>query len=454
MAVKDWFPTGRNNSQGWRLDIVSLLAVIGENSVAEHAQPLTASWLCVLPRLIPAPQALLKSNRPLGLPTTSAIVVGVHSGLRVDSLNYFGDLLHNIEEVKRYEFKQFRVTWTEKAEKQQVERQQRQQEKRDRTSAKLDAEAGGQTNGTTSVKAMQEDLDGPRMIGPHRFSPLRLISITSFVATWALFIWAACIKDAVACLSIFTVSFAATLGCAGQFWRPKLAERPSTAEVPAGDVVIRTRKGGFIVVQCKEEIARELYVASEECDYYINDANLFKAMSGVGVFLFMIGVVLLGNCNWTMQAAIGVLFILLNGAYWTASLAEKRRFWDLTRFDKQDITPPHLSDGHKEKPMGPGRENDKPNFTRTLWYAIQATRENKWVAQSGAAPATEAWKEWLRLAYENRNNKDWDAVEAKNRLMKEAAKKDKDDPKEAFRGQAAEQAPQIIPSAPRRSGTL
>jgi len=60
----NWFPVGKAGENGWRLDIVSLLAVIGESSMESHAQALTSSWTCILPRIIPAPQALLKATRP------------------------------------------------------------------------------------------------------------------------------------------------------------------------------------------------------------------------------------------------------------------------------------------------------------------------------------------------------------------------------------------------------
>lgn len=63
--MSNWFPFGKNgNEEGWRFDIVSLLAVIGENSIEAHSQALTSSWTCMLPRLIPAPQVLLKPARP------------------------------------------------------------------------------------------------------------------------------------------------------------------------------------------------------------------------------------------------------------------------------------------------------------------------------------------------------------------------------------------------------
>lgn len=54
-----WFPVGKGGENGWRLDIVSLLAVIGESSMEAHSQALTSSWTCMLPRIIAAPQALL-----------------------------------------------------------------------------------------------------------------------------------------------------------------------------------------------------------------------------------------------------------------------------------------------------------------------------------------------------------------------------------------------------------
>ncbi|KFY12575.1 hypothetical protein V491_06728, partial [Pseudogymnoascus sp. VKM F-3775] len=69
-----WWPEGKDNQNGWRLDIVSLLAVIGESSMAEHSQPMTASWIACLPRIIPAPQVLLKPTRPTRMPHANASV--------------------------------------------------------------------------------------------------------------------------------------------------------------------------------------------------------------------------------------------------------------------------------------------------------------------------------------------------------------------------------------------
>jgi hypothetical protein len=47
-----------------QLDIVGFLAVLGEGSVLSNAQVSTLSRLVFVPRLLPAPQALLRPTRP------------------------------------------------------------------------------------------------------------------------------------------------------------------------------------------------------------------------------------------------------------------------------------------------------------------------------------------------------------------------------------------------------
>ena len=71
----NWFPVGKGGENGWRLDIVSLLAVIGESSMESHSQTLTSSWTCILPRIIPAPQALLKATRPSRLRMSTILLL-------------------------------------------------------------------------------------------------------------------------------------------------------------------------------------------------------------------------------------------------------------------------------------------------------------------------------------------------------------------------------------------
>lgn len=110
-----WFPYGRQDLPGWRFDVITLLAIIGESSVAEHAQTLTASRLCLLPRIIPAPQALLKPVRPQRLPEANAKMTGVHSGVVLDTVGFFANILQPLDEMKPFSFKVLEIKHTKEA---------------------------------------------------------------------------------------------------------------------------------------------------------------------------------------------------------------------------------------------------------------------------------------------------------------------------------------------------
>jgi hypothetical protein len=99
------FPWGRQDLPGWRFDVITLLAIIGESSVAEHAQTLTASTLCLLPRIIPAPQALLRPVRPQRLPEVTAKMAGVYGGVVLDTVGFFANIMHPLEAVRPFGFR-------------------------------------------------------------------------------------------------------------------------------------------------------------------------------------------------------------------------------------------------------------------------------------------------------------------------------------------------------------
>lgn len=164
--------------------------------------------------------------------------------------------------------------------------------------------------------------------------------------------------------------------------------------------------------------SRELYTGTEECHYNVGP-KLYRVLVGIGTFLFMLSIVLLGNCDFPMQAAIGGSYMLLNGALWLVSLLHKDWFWDLSLYVVRDITP---SDALHADLTFPGTRNeDRENvasFTRTLWYAIRETKKTGWMRKMGAAPATAEWDEWLKEAErEARNgNRGWKAVERRVEL--------------------------------------
>src|SRR5271154_2813422 len=79
----------------WRLDVVSILAILGESNIKLNAHIITSTRLCYLPRLMPAPQGLLGESRMKQLPQEKDVdVVGVFNGNKSDGLNYFAALLH------------------------------------------------------------------------------------------------------------------------------------------------------------------------------------------------------------------------------------------------------------------------------------------------------------------------------------------------------------------------
>lgn len=85
-----WDNGGFDNFQ---LDIVGFLAVLGEGSVLANSQVSALSPLFYLPRIIPAPQALLPPTRPRTLPSTPASVTGVFSGNTKDRVYHVANIL-------------------------------------------------------------------------------------------------------------------------------------------------------------------------------------------------------------------------------------------------------------------------------------------------------------------------------------------------------------------------
>jgi hypothetical protein len=422
MGLQEWFPTTTNDSPGWRLDIVSLLAVIGESSMESHSQALTSSWTCILPRIIPAPQALLKPSRPTRMPQVNAAVVGVHNGTLVPTLNYFPNILHPIEDLPAYSFKVLRITHAgSRLSTPPTANRDRAKALSASTSIELGILENGppvplvrQSTFNTIKNSLSRDKEKPR-VPPQPFSPLNILSVLSCLLTIGLVIWARYLRDGTAIVALVTISCASSIVGYASWWSPVLMKRTFKSKVPAGDVIIRTREGAFLLVKCNEDVARELYTGTEECQYYVQ-TQPYRILVGFGTFLLMVSVVLLGNCNFTMQAAIGLSYIILNGAFWGSSLIRKGRFWDLSNYTVEDVTPKDASNADVF-------QNDtlegRPSFTRTMWYAIRETKKIGWVKRGGAAPKTDEWDEWLKLAELNAvdSNRGWNAVEVREAVV-------------------------------------
>ncbi|KAJ5945668.1 hypothetical protein N7454_002507 [Penicillium verhagenii] len=368
-----WFPLQVDDEAvTWSFDIVGLLAVVGGSSIEKHAQYITASHLAGLPRLLPAPETMLDTDRPDRLPSVKDVtVVGVHSGNQFQELNFFADVIHRIGELKSFRFQSYRITYQKK-----------------------DVEDNG---GILSQGAPP----GKAVIPLHTWSSLNLLTLISFLITIALFVWAGVQHDAVAFLGLGTMSISTATACLSAQWRPILSVRHAKGVVPPGDVVIRTRSGAFIAIECSEEIARELYAGTEECSYVYN-GRIHQALLATSTVLLMASIIFFSNCGWKIQIAVGLAYIILNLAYWTlALLTDPQDLWDIkSRYNVEVL---------KDEPSA--------NYTLAMWKAIQTTQSVRWIKKGGFAPATKNWNMWLKEAKENCANENWNPEEARDRWM-------------------------------------
>ncbi|KAH0848933.1 hypothetical protein FOPE_03217 [Fonsecaea pedrosoi] len=90
-----------SDNQGFQLDIVGFLAILGEGSVETIAQVATLSYLIYVPRLLPAPQIFIRPSRPEKLETTAgANVIGVHSGNTGEDIHHVAHALHRGDKLR------------------------------------------------------------------------------------------------------------------------------------------------------------------------------------------------------------------------------------------------------------------------------------------------------------------------------------------------------------------
>ena len=216
--------------------------------------------------------------------------------------------------------------------------------------------------------------------------PLTWLSILGFLLSIALVILSVKEEDPFALIATVLLSFLSTIIGIGSKWSLELPKRSATRPVPPSDVIICYPHGAFLVVKCKEDIARELYWAREKCNYMVG-VQAYRLISLVGTLMLMFGVIALANAKLTLQVAYAAAYILLNAAYWVVAALPQRLHWDLSSYDTVE-----------EEFVQPIGENE--NFTAALWKAIAITRSVDWVKNTDIAPSSKEWKEWLNKAEE------------------------------------------------------
>ncbi|KFZ13744.1 hypothetical protein V501_03545 [Pseudogymnoascus sp. VKM F-4519 (FW-2642)] len=372
------FPNSRND---WKLDAVGLLAVIGETTTETCVEPMTASYLCLLPRLIPAPQALIRPNRRLALSGVSAAVTGIYNGILQPQLSYIANQISPIANLDPLTVRVLRI----KHRDQKNEGSSSLDPPRNTSTTRADGDSErGQSpplpRRTTfaDVKASLQPIMRAKNMSPHN-----ILSVASCLLTIGLLVWAIIIGDGPATLAIILLAITTTLFCAASLWRLPL-RRTRSSKVPAGDVAIRTRQGAFLIIQCNENVARELYSSPDEVFQLITTG--FSPCIGCGTVIFMVAVILMGNSTWTMQAALAVTYLLLNAVYWFVALMPSTTHWEFPSYEICDVTPEDIKYAHRFDMT----KNPHPSFTNSLWKAILVSKEIRWVRRSGAIPDTDA----------------------------------------------------------------
>ncbi|KAL8694775.1 MAG: hypothetical protein Q9218_000621 [Villophora microphyllina] len=342
-----------------QLDIVGFLAILGESSVLVQSQVAALSKFFLLPRLVPAPQALIRTSRPERLESTTGKIVGAHSGGIRHYVNHLAHLLHEGNSLPAYSVRCERITKT--------------CDVRITKAAEKPPVVKGKTFGP---KAGEEPKARP-------FGPTSALSVLGCMMSIALFTLAIVRDDGFALVAILALSFLSTIIGIGNRWFLKLKKRTSNRKVPPSDVVITYPNGAFLIVKCTEDIARELYWHPEECEYMVSPL-VYRILSLSGTLILMFGVICLGNATLDLQLGFAASYIILNAAYWVAAALPAQWNWDLSYYTVQRIQ------------MEGGEGNQ--TFTAALVKAISITQSAEWVKIGGIAPISKGWNEWLREA--------------------------------------------------------
>lgn len=349
------------------------LAILGESSVLANAQVASLSIFFLLPRLIPAPQALIRTARPERLTPSTGKVLGTLSGNFRDHVNPIAALLHNDKKLDSYSVRFARIT--------------RQDPKSDTKNSEEHSNGVERKNAQVTARTR---------------SPLTLLSALGSTMSVALLVLSLVNEDGMALIATILLSLLATLIGIGSRWSLELKKRSATRDVLDSDVVIAYPKGSFLIVKCSEEIQRELYFGQEECHYDVG-VTAYRVLSLVTTIMLMFGVIFLGNASLVLQTSFAAAYLILNAAYWTVAALPPQWNWDLSCFKFELI---ELSMPEK-----------KPNFTEALWTAIALTRSTEWVINGQIAPMNSAWRQWLHIAGQKAATGDASKKDDKGRII-------------------------------------
>lgn len=406
-----------------QLDIVGIVAILGEASVDRVSQISALSWHHELPRLMPAPQALLKHSLEKRLPIEAGKVVGAYSGNVNTELNFFCQLLHP-RELGNYEVE------------------------------------------LVTVKKRVGMEDHP----PYEVNPagsLRILAVLGSAFSVILIALSVVYGDGWALIGTLLLSLTSTLVGFASRWRLEVNQPDKKQSIKAHDadvVIFYPRTGAFRVVRCSEAESR-LYFTSEKCKSLLND-SWYRAFALSGTVTLIFGLICIGNAQTIMQVTFASTYVLLNIVYWLASAVGSHKHW-IHSYDVQvqDFELPQPL--HRAPRLAPTPENGvhtptpnivsapqspasiKPRptfqpatveqektrdleknirrrpirhfrttslqrrytdtvtfaksgriFTTALWEAIALSGTSDWLTRTNIAPKNDVWDQWIQLAGE------------------------------------------------------
>ncbi|KAF2666918.1 hypothetical protein BT63DRAFT_323842 [Microthyrium microscopicum] len=369
MGYFHWIKGGIESIQ---LDIVGFLAVLGEGSVLINAQVAALSQVTYLPRFMPAPQALIQPSRAHKLKSHNGYTTAVRSGNVRDYINHIGHILVNSEHYPAYSVRCVEI--------------------------KRKHEPGAHDD-SHSLEAKKHNSTKNESITSKAYGPLWFVAVTGCSLSIITFAFAIRERDGMALLSIILLSFLSSLVGIANKWKLQLPKRLNKNQfTPPGDVVIRYAKGSFLIVQCTEDVARELFFAPEDIEYLIQEAWEYRLISLVGTITLMFGVIFLGNASVYLQLGIAGSYIIMNVLYWIVAALPSRLHWDVSCFVVEDQVIAPCDSELPEARHGRKYIDYNKTFTTALWKAIVVTKETEWAVRSSAVPSHPAWTEWLKLA--------------------------------------------------------
>ena len=438
---------------------IPLIICVGEWMINRHhcVRSITASWLCVLPRMLSPIQIFETSRLPSQQPTQYTFVGHTFPRIvLIERLNNDGPyIVPLIDALKLNEFKVFRIRLRPSPVEQNVTDE--------------DIYSGIETGSWPSKHAMPRSISTLwthtrllRRRTQKRFAispflsakicvPFNILTLGSLLLTTGLIIWSIRVGDGYACVAIILMSFASSVVGWASKWTPAFdttvpdlgksrrprkyfeanslarlihrATRRSNMQSTEGTIILYTpMRQAFVVIHCTMEIAQRLYgFNANRPIYYVQNRHAYRALRGLGAALLILSLGFLASSTWKMQTAIGGTYMLLTILWQLPGLSLKDWSYESTRLKIEEEYPKGLDDAHKEKPDNADSEK-LPSFARTLWYAIRETKETEWAFRSGMIQNTQEWRLWLDEAQSNINNPVWSAVASYRRLISRRAR--------------------------------